>query len=138
MVLTTPLLISIASAQDLVKCNCSAVEKLISFNASATREIPAFHVTGEQPPDNSSGIGNSIYRTRVEEDPNKKWKLIYRIRKGNWSYTGEKKGDVVTAWGTLMLDVGASDDTNIHNCHVVYPPQTNHRQYQWTKKKASE
>lgn len=120
--LAATLLLSTSAAENRAQPRCADIEEKLRFNTSTSYDFPALFIDNERP--------NSTLR--VQQESNKKWRLIYRVQE-NEDPWDTKRGEIAYAKGSIFLDVGDPNNKNMRNCHHTILPQNYDLNYQWTR-----
>jgi hypothetical protein len=104
-----PLFISTSSAQNNTRPTCSDLGTLLRYNASTTRQIPAFYISGER----SAAELDPNMSFAVNNDTSKNWTLSMRVHDADQTKAGRNQ----LSKQTVLLDTMDSNVTQMGVCH---------------------
>jgi hypothetical protein len=125
------LLASNSVAQNVTQPTCSELGSLIRYNASTSRQIPAFSISNDvySGDDNFPDPNRSF---RMENDTSRNWTLSLRVHERP-PLSSDASTANVEYEQTLLLDTAGSNVTRMGVCHALIPAQDPARAFRWTK-----
>lgn len=125
------LFISSSVAVNLTEPTCSDLGGLLRPNASTTRQIPAFSISGNQSMDFMSF--RKLERFAVENDTSRTWSLSLHVHGRELNSPSDKDTNGVYRQ-TLLLDTVDSNVTQLGVCHQTVQAHGTYSGFHWTKK----